>query len=111
MFRNKPKEFDLVPPMDLGKYGISKNRLNKLLPLLAKYYEPDESDLDPTNKWRYVDQFEADFNNYRLDKFTMGWLMAADELMIPFEEGKEGDPTLSVEPYIADPSRIPSVPQ
>lgn len=106
LFRAAPCENDIFGAPNLGKYGLSKNRLNKLLSLLWKFYEPDESDIDVENEWRYIEAFETHFNEYRLIKFGMSWLMAADELM-SWYDGQEGNPTVSVEPYRSNPCLLP----
>ena len=108
-FRTAPLPHDIFDPPNLGKYGLSKNRLSKLLSLMWKYWEVDESDLNKNYQWRYIDHFEKDFNQYRLTKFAMGWLITADELMSWYETEKEGNPTISIEPYISNPALIPKL--
>jgi hypothetical protein len=106
LWRNKALDNDIFAPPDIGRFGLSKNRANKLLSLMWLFWNPDESDLDKTSRWRYVESFETMFNEYRLLKLTIGWLTGADELISPYE-GKEGNPTVSLVPYISNPKLIP----
>ena len=87
---------------------MGKNRLNKLLTLIWQYWEVDESDLDKGNPWRYVEGVETDFNIWRMEKITAGWLLAADEGM-SFYLGAVGDPTIQVDPYKSNPKLLPKI--
>ena len=107
LFRDKPREFDIFGPPNLGKYGLSKNRLNKLLGLIWKHWEVDESDLDASNQFRYIEHLETNFNDHRYNTIMPGWKLNADELM-SWYTGESGDPTISTDLGIFNPKLLPS---
>ena len=107
LFRDKPLDNDIFAPPNLGKYGLSKNRLNKLLGIIWKHWKLDESDLDESDQFRYILNLETNFNTHRLQVMTMGWKINADELM-SWYTGATGDPTISSIPYLAKPELLPS---
>ena len=107
LFRDKPREFDIFGPPNLGTYGLSKNRLNKLLGLIWKHWEVDESDLDESNQFRYIEHLETNYNDHRYKTITPGWKINADELM-SWYTGETGNPTVSTDLMISNAKLLPS---
>ena len=88
-WRKKRQPGDLFPPLDMGRHGMSKNRLKKMRELQAQMFSVDEDELDANDPWRYCRAPIAAFNLRRRSLVIPSWLLTLDESMCPYT-GTEG---------------------
>ena len=89
MWRTTSEPGDIYAPPAMGQHGIPLNRFEMLRSLFGKPFRRDESDLDPTDPWRYSRAVIDLFNAYRLKLIVPSWLLVMDESMSAYL-GAEG---------------------
>ena len=53
MHQDTPGDEDILPPPNMSRHGIVKNRIAVMRTLFGQYWHPDEIGLDPKDPWRY----------------------------------------------------------
>ena len=96
-WRVKKQPGDLFPPLEMGKHGLTKNRLARLRGLQAMMFSKDEDELDENDPWRYCRAPVHAFNQRRHTLVVPSWLLVGDESMCAWtgaegvEPGKNSD--------------------
>lgn len=83
-------EKSVLPPANVGSFGMSQHRFNLLMSLVPKCYSIEESELDTSDPWRYVQPLIDAFNEHWKEVYFPSWLLSPDELM-SFWTPEEGD--------------------
>lgn len=97
-------EDDIVSPLGLGRWGISKNRFKLLIGLMGKLHPLSEFEADTANTdpWRFSDFWLRCFNQWMPKILVPGWLFGPDEGMSAWDALAGDTPTdiphLSFEP-------------
>lgn len=101
------EEKSILPPPALGRFGMSKDRFERLEQLAGLMFSVSESELDESDPWRYCSLALAQHNAHWLSVYHASWLLAIDESMSPFVPEREGDGPLDI-PFLSNVPRKPS---
>lgn len=83
---------DILPPPNMGRFGMTKNRWMRLRARMA-CGPSDEASLE-ADPWSFVRAFTNSFNDHMHTTFGPSWLLCLDESMVAWR-GRfgEGDPS------------------
>ena len=88
MWGNVEKPDALLPPPNIGRHGLSKNRFDTIKRKTAFYF-PSRSELDERDPWRFCRPIEDDFNRHLPTVFSPGWIIELDESMFMWLGGED----------------------
>ena len=89
MWRTEEREGDIYPPPAMGRHGMVKNRFLHFESLQAQMFDKDETELDPTDPWRYSRAVINSYNQRRESLIIPSWILVGDESMSAYT-GAEG---------------------
>ena len=94
---------DLFPAADLGRFGMSQDRWERLWSAL----EFDQYGGDPNDKWACVRMFIDEWNDNSANMLDPGFLLCLDESMSRFLSRLKGDDEMKAAPHLSYVQRKP----
>lgn len=74
----------VLPAPNIGRFGMSENRFERLKSLVPLCYSTSMAELDTADPWRYVSPMIDAFNAHWIEAYFPSWLLSPDELMCPW---------------------------
>lgn len=96
----------ILPPAALGRFGISRDRFDRLIQLVGCMHSVHEGELDETDPWKYCNLPITMHNAHWKRVYEASWLLAPDESMSPFVPRCEGDGPNDL-PFLSNVPRKP----
>lgn len=79
--RERPGEKSVLPPPNIGRFGMPAARFHRLQALVPECYSISMHELDPSDPWRFIKPFINGFNAHWNEVYIASWLLSPDELM------------------------------